>query len=320
MLTVCIPAYRAEAFIADTVSSVLSQTFSEFCVKIAIDPPGDGAADGTLEALAPLRSDPRVQISQNAKRLGWAGNIDALLKSVETEFYVILPHDDLWHPNYLERLFPLVCENAAAAVAYADLTMLAHPQRPKRAVVLPMHESRGLHLLRFHLQGAQAMPWRGVTRSSALATTGGFPTDDYLGFAVECEYALGLLHAGHALHVPEALYQKRVFPDGRISASKERHVLVSNERQLQAWQRHKDEMLKRTETMIDQFALDSDLSLLCRVAGLCAMLSRRHAMVRPGLDPHEFEVLHGMATDCARLAHPMASEVLDKLALLIGEN
>lgn len=318
MLTVCIPAYRAEEFIAETVSSVLAQTFTDFVVRIYIDPTDDHAPDGTLKALAPFRDDPRVQISENASRLGWAENIDALLKSVETEFYVILPHDDLWHPNYLETLFPLVYDNKNASVAYGDLTTLANPQLPKRAVVLPANESRGLHLLKFHLQNAHAMPWRGVTRTSAMATTGGFPTDGYLGFAVEAEYALGLLHAGQVLHVPKALYQKRLFSNGRVSASKERKILLSEKQRHQAWERHKDAILARTERMITQYDLDNDLGVLCRCAALCAMLSRRNAMVRPGLDPGEFVLLQDMAKDCARLSHPMAPKVVEKLQILIN--
>ncbi|WP_270727039.1 glycosyltransferase family 2 protein [Shimia sp. Alg240-R146] len=319
MLTVCIPAYRASDFIAETVKSVLSQTFTDFNVKIAIDPPDDDSPDGTYEALEPFLSDPRIRVSTNSVRLGWAENIDALIKSVETEFYVILPHDDLWLPNYLETLFPLVCENAEASVAYADLTMLATPHLPKREVVLPRNESRGLHLLRFHLQNAHAMPWRGVTRRSTIATTGGFPSDNYLGFAVECEYALGLLHAGRAIHVPETLYQKRLFRNGRVSASKERRKLQSVERRFQAWERHKDEMLKRSEQMIVDQDLEHDIALLCRSAAYGAMVSRRFSMVRRGLLSGEPEILQNVIKECGRLAHPMAPDVVEKLQLLIAK-
>ena len=44
MITVCIPAYRASAFIGDTLASVLAQSFQDFRVEIAIDSTADDPA------------------------------------------------------------------------------------------------------------------------------------------------------------------------------------------------------------------------------------------------------------------------------------
>ena len=316
-LTICIPAYRAEAFIRDTVNSVLAQTFEDFRVLIAIDPPGNGTTDRTQAALGDALSDPRITVTQNPQRLGWAENINQLLKRVETPFYAILPHDDLWLPEYLATLYPLVQLDAGASVAYADLILFgAAPPGSGRSVVLPQSEARQLHVLRFFLQGAHAMPWRGVTRTSSLRYTKGFPTDRFMGFAVECEYALSLLEAGKALHVPQALYRKRVFANERVSASMERLADTSPLQRELAWQRHRTEMLTRLDKLIIALDIAPDLALLCRHSAFAAMLKRRQDMVRPGLNGLDCAQINRAMEECLRSEHPMATEVEHQLRAL----
>ena len=306
-ITVCVPAYRSAAFIGDTVRSVLAQTHGDFQLVVAIDPAGDGAADGTFGALEPFRGDPRVRIRVNPVRLGWAGNIASLLEAVRTEYYVILPHDDLWVPLYLEVLLRTVSEDRGAAVSYADLLYFRGDSMGERfGVSLPAGEGRDRHLLRFFLQGAHAMPWRGVTRSSVRAITGGFPTDRYLGFAVECEYALGLLEAGAARHVPLALYRKRMFGDERVSASRERIVAVPLAQRWQAWRRHRAAMHARMERMLSFLRVEDSLAVLCRCACAAAMLARRRVMVEPGLTAAEQAQLSTDRSACCRNPHPLA--------------
>ena len=67
-VTVCIPAYRSEAFIHNTLRSVLTQTYSDFVVEIAVEPP----AEETLSACgAFLRDEPRQNNRQSpGSRLG----------------------------------------------------------------------------------------------------------------------------------------------------------------------------------------------------------------------------------------------------------
>lgn len=69
-LTVCIPAYRSEAFIHNTLRSLLTQTYSDFIVEIAVEPP----AEETLSVCAPFLRDDRVSIIVNPQVLGWAEN------------------------------------------------------------------------------------------------------------------------------------------------------------------------------------------------------------------------------------------------------
>jgi glycosyltransferase involved in cell wall biosynthesis len=314
MITVCIPAYQAGAFIGETVSSVLAQTFDDFRLEIAIDPP-DRGEDSTEAALEPFRDDPRVNVFTNSRRLGWAGNFHALLQEVKTPFYAPLPHDDIWSPDYLATFTPLVSEHPEASVAYGDMTMFGtNGVAGFRSVALPQGEDRIWHLIRFMLQGAHAMPWRGVTRQSAIAVTQGFPTDFWGGFAVEVEYALGLLEAGPVIHVPKALYRKRVFTSQeRVSASMARAADWAVEDRIKAWKRHYTAMQTRMLRMLSIFNATRDEDLLVDLAFRAAMLKRRHTLVTPGLDKAEAASLAAGRARVISITHPLAPSVAQQL-------
>ena len=169
-----------------------------------------------------------------------------LLRKVTTPYYVILPHDDIWHPRYLETFLAALSQNPDYGVAYGDLHTwgleLKHPWR--HAVELPVTTNRRKQLFHFLLQGAEAMPWRGLTRSELLEKTNGFPVDEHRGFSVECEYAMSLILSGPVLHVPQTLYYKQIHHSGRVSASKAR-IVDRNSKELEtAWLDYKIRMEK----------------------------------------------------------------------------
>ncbi len=94
-VTVCVPAHRAAAFIAHTLGSIQSQTFSDIRVEIGLEP---DEAWATEKACRAFLADPRFHLRRNPTTLGWDGNVRALLLRVETPYFAVLPHDDLWHP------------------------------------------------------------------------------------------------------------------------------------------------------------------------------------------------------------------------------
>ena len=224
-VTVVIPVYNAAPFVADTVRSALAQTHVDLTVRIAVEPGGADAPhepDASLAALAEFSSDPRVAIAANPERLGWTGNINRMLGAVETPFFAILPHDDLWHPRFVETLLARLHAAPDAGLAYCDIRQYGERRNWRAGLPIPPDANRLAQLFGFFLEGPAGMPWRGLTRTATLALTGGFPDWDDLGIAAETEYALRLVAAAPVLHHDAVLFAKRVHPVGRLSASQER--------------------------------------------------------------------------------------------------
>ena len=248
-ITVCIPVYKAGKFLAQTLNSVLAQTYRDFKIEISVDYSDDdnsGKSTDSWRVLKQYSSNPSISIVQNSTRLGWDRNVKSLLSKITTPYYAILPHDDIWHPRYLETFMTALSKYPEYGVAYGDLQtwglQLKHTWR--HAVELPETGDRRKQLYYFLLQGAEAMPWRGLTRSELLAKIKGFPVDEYRGFAVECEYAMSLILSSSVIYIPQTLYYKQIYHSGRVSASKFR-IADRNAKQLQmAWLNHKVRMEK----------------------------------------------------------------------------
>jgi hypothetical protein len=115
--TVCIPAWNATGFLAQTLSAVLRQDVPGMRVVVSVD----GADSATAAACAPFLDDPRVACVVQPARLGWVGNTNALIAAVETEFFAIMPHDDLPEAGWLGALHGALAAYPAAIGAYADL-------------------------------------------------------------------------------------------------------------------------------------------------------------------------------------------------------
>ncbi len=283
-VTVCIPAYRSEAFIGSTLRSVLAQTYPDFVVEVAIEPP----ASETFIACQPFLRDDRFRVSINPTVLGWAGNIRNLLQQVSTPYFLILSHDDLIAPDYIATLLDALIQRPQASVAYSDIDCFGRDSYRLRLRLKeePMFD----RLMSFFFGGAEAGPMKGVTRSTVRQHRD-FPTDAYDGFAVECEWVLHLLLSGPAVCVPRPLYLKRTFHD-RIAASERRLFGRPRERLLEALEDHRMRMLKLIrqadlpKTERDAIELAAEAAMLRRHMTFCmgafspAQLARAEQIVR----------------------------------------
>jgi glycosyltransferase involved in cell wall biosynthesis len=269
-VSVCIPAYRSEAFIHDTLRSVLAQTYSDFVVEIAVEPP----AEETLSACAPFLRDDRVRLIVNPQVLGWAENMKRLLRRVATPYFFILPHDDILQPDYIATLLAELISRPHASIAYSDIVCFGHESFRLRFSVTedPIFD----RFMSFFLGGMDAPALRGMTRSSVL-DHGDFPTDRYEGFAVECEWMLYLLITGAAVHVPRSLYLKRTFGPDYVSASRKRLLGRSREYLFEALEDHRARVL----ALIRRADLPKTMKHTVELAAEAAIL-RRHMTFNMG--------------------------------------
>lgn len=203
-ITVCVPVYQGARFVADTLAAIRGQTIADIRVLVAID----RGTDGSVDACRPFLADPRFTILVHRDRQGWVGNANALMARVETEFFCLLPHDDLIAPDYLEALLGCLDRHPAAVAAYCDLEGFEDA-----SYSLQQPELRGGRFerlrdgLAFHFD---AIPYRGLIRRSALG--GGLPlSGNRCGdFAADTVWMLRLAGLGELRRVPRPLYRKRV--------------------------------------------------------------------------------------------------------------
>jgi len=108
-------AYNEEDWVGDAVASVLGQTHSELEL-IVVD---DGSSDGTVAALDPYRSDPRLRVIEQ-ENAGLSAARNTGIEAGDSEWVAFLDSDDLWMPNYLEAVDAALAERPDAGFAYVD--------------------------------------------------------------------------------------------------------------------------------------------------------------------------------------------------------
>ena len=99
-VAVIVPVYNMSPYLERCISSVLQQTYREFCL-IIID---DGSTDDSLQKCLRLTAgDKRVQVvHQDNAGLGPSRNRGIML--ADTEYVTFLDADDWWSDDYLENM------------------------------------------------------------------------------------------------------------------------------------------------------------------------------------------------------------------------
>ena len=97
-VSVIMPVYNVEKFVAEAVSSVLAQSFDDFELLI-ID---DVSPDGSI-AICQSFNDPRIHIIRHTFNRGLAGARNTGIQHAKGEYLAFLDSDDCWHKEKLVR-------------------------------------------------------------------------------------------------------------------------------------------------------------------------------------------------------------------------
>jgi len=205
-----VPAWRATQFLAETVRTILAQTYPNFVVLISID----GNDRATYEVCASFESDPRVKVVLQPKRLGWVRNTAFLHRAaidLGADYCCIQPHDDLMEPQYVQALVEAMQERPAAAVVYTDIGVfglaggVAHQDSVTGPALLRLED-----MIRRHYS---AVAYRGLTRVSALSQVAPMSGNTALDFAADTIWMTRLATVGELIRLPQVLYRKRIHTD-----------------------------------------------------------------------------------------------------------
>ena len=119
MVSVIMPAYNSAAFIAESIQSVIQQTYSNWEL-IIVD---DASTDTTRKIIASHSiSEPRIRSFYNSSNRGTHYSRNKAIEAAQGEFISFLDADDLWKPEKLEKQLKVLSkENVAACFSSYDL-------------------------------------------------------------------------------------------------------------------------------------------------------------------------------------------------------
>lgn len=97
LVSVIIPAYNVEAYIATTIQSVLNQTYRHFEILVV----DDGSPDRSKEICKQF-NDPRIKILEQENQ-GVSAARNRGIRHSKGDYLAFLDGDDLWKPKKLEK-------------------------------------------------------------------------------------------------------------------------------------------------------------------------------------------------------------------------
>lgn len=105
-ISIAIPFYNAEEYLADAIRSVFAQSHQDWEL-VLID---DGSTDSSL-AIAKSVNDPRVRVISDGKNKRLAGRLNEFTNLAKYDYIARMDADDLMMPNRIERQLEILLRN-----------------------------------------------------------------------------------------------------------------------------------------------------------------------------------------------------------------
>jgi glycosyltransferase involved in cell wall biosynthesis len=105
LLTMGMPVYNEEKYIAEAIESLLAQTYKDFALVIS-----DNASNDRTPAICKYYAakDSRITYVRHPKNNGSLFNFSYVLKRANTPFFMWCGGHDKWHPQFIEKLLPII--------------------------------------------------------------------------------------------------------------------------------------------------------------------------------------------------------------------
>ena len=108
LVSVIIPAYNIEKYVAETIESVLNQTYKNWEIVIT----DDCSTDRTIDVIEKYASrDARIHLWKLDKNSGAAAARNNSIKQARGRYIAFLDGDDWWYPTKLEKQIQFMEEN-----------------------------------------------------------------------------------------------------------------------------------------------------------------------------------------------------------------
>lgn len=117
LVSVIMPSYNTGRYIADSINSVLAQTYTNWEL-IIVD---DCSTDDTDEIVAGF-ADPRIHYLKNDHNSGAALSRNRALREAKGRWIAFLDSDDWWHPEKLSKQLAFMQDNGYS-FSYTDYSI-----------------------------------------------------------------------------------------------------------------------------------------------------------------------------------------------------
>ncbi len=120
-VSIGLPVYNGESYIAEALDSIVSQTFTDFELVIS----DNASTDATVEICEGYASrDGRIVFHRNEMNRGAAWNYNRVFALSRGEYFKWASHDDRCAPTFLERCVAALDANPDVVISYPRSTVI----------------------------------------------------------------------------------------------------------------------------------------------------------------------------------------------------
>lgn len=122
VLTIGVPVYNGERYLAEALAGIRAQTFTDFEVFIA----DNASTDGTAEiAAAAAAADPRIRYLRREHNVGLVPNWNGLFTDTRGEFFAWHSADDVAAPQFYAACLQLLRDHPDAAAGCTEIELIS---------------------------------------------------------------------------------------------------------------------------------------------------------------------------------------------------
>jgi glycosyltransferase involved in cell wall biosynthesis len=213
-LSVGLPVYNGEKYLAQSIDALLGQSYEDFELIISDNASTDGTADICRRY---VKQDSRVRYIRRPYNVGCAPNHNLLVGEARGELFKWASCDDLYARDLLKCCIEALDEYPHVVMAHSWTAMIDSSGTVTKAIEYPLitDSPHAPERFRSMLFGSESDDFYGVIRSDVLHRT--TPHDSYYNADRTFTAEIGLL--GPFYTVPDWLYFRRDHPDRALRAN-----------------------------------------------------------------------------------------------------
>ena len=222
LVSVIMPVYNGEKFLAEAIESILAQTFSDFELRVV----DDASQDGSVEIIRSYEErDERVRLIQHERNRGQATALNNGVSAARGRYIAMMDSDDISLPDRLRKQFDVLeahpeidLVGACLQVVDAELAPLSGHDVPERHADIVMN----LIFAEPSLTGAVVMMRRALPDA-----VGGY--DVACGAVCDTDFFIRSVGKARFANLPERLYRYRRHDSNATLLYRREHLALTRD-------------------------------------------------------------------------------------------
>ncbi len=119
LVSIILPTYNRLDYLRQSLGSAVNQAYKNIEILVS-----DNASSQNPELIINDFADPRIKFYRQSKNVGAFANVMGTFQKAQGKYVACLLDDDLWEPNYLSQMVPVLEANPEAVLAFCDHYMM----------------------------------------------------------------------------------------------------------------------------------------------------------------------------------------------------